>query len=164
MEEHRRLRHRPSQMRLVEPLGETPYLVYEEDVSKTNQSGLFHRKCEGKEVMHYANLDNPQRCLVRLYKLYQLKCPTKRPDGAFYLKPVDKQGGDVWYTRQAIGHNTLLKTINRMCTAAGIEGHFTIHSLRTSAASHLFEAGIEKQLIMQRTGHHSVEGVIKIFM
>ena len=32
-QEHRRLRHHPSQ---IETPGTTPYLVYEEDVSKTN--------------------------------------------------------------------------------------------------------------------------------
>ena len=39
-----------------------------------------------------------------------------------------------------------------MCDSAGFEGHFTNHSLR---ATGLFEAKIDKQLIMQRTGHSS---------
>ena len=49
--------------------------------------------------------------------------------------------------------------VKKMCAAAGIEGHRTNHSLRTTAATRLFRAGIDEQLIMERTGHRSVDGV-----
>ena len=42
--EHRCLRHNPSQIQLYEPPGQRAYLVYREDVSKTNQGGLTHQK------------------------------------------------------------------------------------------------------------------------
>ena len=154
-QEHRRLRHHPSQIRLVEKPGATACLMYEEDVSKTNQGGLQHRKCDRKQVVHYANTDNPQRCLIRLYKLYQTTCPGDRPDGAFYLKPLPKPKGSVWYSKQAVGHNTLTSTVRRLCAAAGIEGFFTNHSLR---ATRLYDAGIDEQLIILRTGHRSTAG------
>ena len=158
-QEHRRLRHHPSQLKLIDTPGTTPYLVYEEDVSKTNQGGLQHRKCEKKQVVHYAHTENPQRCLIRLYKLYQSKCPKDRPDGAFYLKPLVNPKTPVWYSKQPVGHNTLMNTVHRLCQEAGIEGFFTNHSLRTTAATRLFEAGVDEQLIMLRTGHRSATGV-----
>ena len=49
--------------------------------------------------------------------------------------------------------------VKEMCSAAGIKGHKTNHSLRATAATRLFHAGIDEQLIMERTGHHSVDGV-----
>ena len=157
--EHRHLRHVPCQIELVEPIQGIPYLIYREDVSKTNQGGLDHRKRERKEVIHYANQENPEKCLVRLFKLYQSKCPPDRPDGAFYLKPLEKPKSDIWFSWVALGHNTLSKTVQRLCKEAGIPGYFTNHSLRTTAATRLFDAGIDEQLIMGRTGHHSVDGV-----
>ena len=73
--EHRRLRHKPSQIQLYEPPGGCAYLVYCEDISRTNQRGLASKKKKSKEVYQYANEKDPSRCFVRLYKLYNSKCP-----------------------------------------------------------------------------------------
>ena len=121
-QEHRRLRHNPSQIKLIDTPGTTPYLVYE-DVSKTNQGGCNIENVK-KQVVQYANSDNPQRCLIRLYKMYQSKYPKNRPDGAFYLKPLVDPKISVWYSKQPVGHNTLMNTVRRLCNEAGIEGFF----------------------------------------
>ena len=153
--EHRRLRYYPSQIQLFKPTNGRAYLMYTEDVSKANQGGLVHRKREQKQVVQYANDDNPERCLVRLYKLYMSKCPEDRPDGALYLKPLAKPTEQCWYHKIPIWHNSLQQTVRRLCVAAGIEGKFTNHSLRATNATRLFEAKVDEQLIMQRTGHSS---------
>ncbi len=54
---------------------------------------------------------------------------------------------------------TLSGTVSRLCDGAGLTGHFTNHSLRATAATRMFDAGIEEQLIMHRTGHSSAGGV-----
>ena len=46
-----------------------------------------------------------------------------------------------------------------MCKAANIPGFKTNHSLRVSAATRLFQKGVDEQLIMERTGHRSLDGV-----
>ena len=157
--EHRRLCYKPCQIELVEPENGVSYLIYTEFVSKTNQGGLLHRKKEPKKVVHHANLACHERCLVRLFKLYNSKCPADRPHNAFYLRPRSKSMGDIWYQKSAVGHNWLANVIPRLFMKAGISGHYTNHSLRATAATRLFDAGIDEQLIMSRTGHSSSGGV-----
>lgn len=55
-------------------------------------------------------------------------------------------------------HNSLQMVEPELFRAAGIDGHFTNHSLRATAATTLYEHGIDEQLIMERTGHRSIEG------
>ena len=159
-QEHRVLRFHPSQIELIEKPGERPYLKYTEDMSKNNPGGLKGRKHQPKVVVHHANDSNPTRCFVRIYKLYQSKCPPDRPNNAFYLKPaIMKSTSQFWYTHAPIGHATLAKTVARMCMAAGIPGYKTNHSLRATTATRLYQAGVDEQLIMEKTGHHSLDGV-----
>ena len=42
---------------------------------------------------------------------------------------------------------------------AGIPGYKTNHSLRATAATRLYQSGVDEQLVMERTGHQSLEGV-----
>ena len=131
--EHRKIRHSPSQLCLYEPEGQKPYIVYSEDVSKTNQGGLLHRKKSPKQVVHHANLETPQRCLIRLYKLYNSYCPNDRPDKAFYLKPLEKPRKDCWYTKIPIGHNVLSRVVSKMCEEAKYIG--SLHKPLTKSYS-----------------------------
>ena len=64
-EEHRRLCHRPSHIELVEPLEGSLYLIHKEDVFKNKSR--HQRNLIPNEVLHYANIACPARCLVRLY-------------------------------------------------------------------------------------------------
>ena len=49
--------------------------------------------------------------------------------------------------------------VRDMCQAAGITGFKTNHSLRATTATRLFHAGVDEQLIMERTGRRSLDGV-----
>ena len=146
--EHRRLQFYPSQIQLYEPINGRAYLVYTEDVSKTNQGDVAHPRCERKQVTHYANDLNPQHYLVRLYKLYMSRCPMNHPDGTFYPKPLSKPTEKCWYQIIPVGHNRLQQTVCPLCESAGFNGHFTNHSFRATSATRLFEAN-------RRTAYHA---------
>jgi hypothetical protein len=144
---------------LVEPTDETtPFLIYYENFSKNNSGGLSNRKVMPKQVKHHANLANPNRCLVNLFKKYIGHRP-ETTETSFYLTPLKKPRSNAWYTKTPVGHNTLGKTVSRLCKAGGITGYKTNHSLRVTAATRLFQSGVDEQLIMDRTGHRSLDGV-----
>ncbi len=71
-QEHRNLRTGPtSQLKLIPSDDEgRRYLLYKEDVSKTNCGGLLHRKVEPKVTRAYENAACPERCIVRMYEKY----------------------------------------------------------------------------------------------
>ncbi len=157
--EHRQLRSQPCQIELVERPGERAYLKYVEDVSKNRAGGIKGRKVKPKVVLHHANVQNPERCFVRLFKRYIQLCPESRPAHAFYLQPAKSPTPTCWYSNNPLGHHTLSKTVARLCENAGIQGYKTNHSLRATAATRLYQSGIDEQLVMERTGHRSLEGV-----
>ena len=141
-EEHRALRHYPPQIELIEKRGERSYLKYTEDISKNNPGGLKGRKNKPKVVIHHENSDHPERCFVKLFKFYQEKCPPDRKNNAFYLQPLKMYNNDgYWFSVTPIGHSSLANMVARMCTAAGITGYKTNHSLRATAATRLYQAG-----------------------
>ena len=157
--EHRQLRGDPCQITLYERPGQRPYLEYVEDISKNRSGGLKGRKLKPKIVQHHNNPTNPERCFVELFKLYQKMCPANRPKEAFYLQPLEKPTPTCWFTCRPIGHNKLEGTVARLCRQAGIPGYRTNHSLRATAATRLYQSGIDEQLVMERTGHRSLDGV-----
>ena len=115
------------------------------------------RKLKPKVVTHYANIDHPDKCFVYLFKKYTSLCP--QGASAFYLQPATHPTDKQWYTLKPVGHNSITKTISRLCKSAGIGGYKTNNSLRATAATRLYESGVDEQMVMEVTGHRSLEGV-----
>lgn len=61
----------------------------------------------------------------------------------------------VGYSKQAVGIHTLEKYLKEIFAEAGVPGYFTLHCLRASCASRLYQAGVQEQQIMEITGHVS---------
>ena len=157
--EHRQLRSTPCQIEVIEKEGERPYLKYTEDISKNHPGGLRGRKMKQKVVIHHANQDHPERCIVRLFKRYLSLMAPNCPADAFYLQPSRHPTSTCWFSATPLGHYSLGRTISRICKEAGIGGYKTNHSLRATAATRLYQSGVDEQLVMERTGHRSLEGV-----
>ena len=74
--EHRRLRYTPAQIQLIEKPHSHPYLIYQENISKTNQGGLHSRTKQPKKVNHYASTTNLDGCFIHIYKTHMSRCPS----------------------------------------------------------------------------------------
>ena len=116
-----------SQFELVSHPDGSAHFIYTEKYSKNIQGGLQHHKIKPKSVTCYANKENPRRCLVTLFQTYATHRP---PDiESFYLTPLRKLKGDIWYPKMPVGHNTLAATVvgMRQLTATRPTIHLELH-------------------------------------
>ena len=110
-------------------------------------------------VIHHANEDHPERYFVRLFKRYLALLPANPSADAFYLQPSRHPTSTCWFSATPLGHYSLGRTISCICKEADIGGYKTNYSLRATAATRLYQSGVDEQLVMERTGHCSLEGV-----
>ena len=74
--------------------------------------------------------------------------------GPFYRKLLPLRcSGDIRFSAKVVGKNILKLTMKRICEPGGFDGYLTNHSGKVTCASQLFEAQVNEQLIMTRTGH-----------
>ena len=134
-------------------------LIYHEDVSKTNQGGLKSRKFRPKRITHWPRSDKPERRVISLFKKYNSLCPEDRPDDAFYLKPLPVPRANQWYSKAPIGQNIISNIVARLCQ----KGRNRWPSNRPFSESYsgykTIPSGVDEQLIMEQTGHRSVQCV-----
>ncbi len=75
---------------------------------------------------------------------------------ALYLRPWPNYQPGLWYQDMPIGVNKLCGFVKEITSKAGIDGFFTNYSLYSTAATHLYQGGVEEQVITEITGHRSL--------
>ena len=130
-------------------------LVYREDsVTKTNSGGLKDYKKEHKVVWVHPS-ENSVRCPVRLVDKYISLCPDVKKKMNFYLQSLSKTTPAQWYSDKVVGINTIRKVVRNLLSSADIDGYFTDHSLRRTSSTQMFQAGIDRKIVKEITGHKS---------
>lgn len=81
--------------------------------------------------------------------------PVNGKSDALYLRSLAKPTTSQWYADVRVGVNTISKVVKTLCGKAGMEGFYTNHSLRATAATRMYEADLPEQLICEKTGHRS---------
>ena len=131
-------------------------LVYREDhVTKTHDGGLNDMKHKRKEVVIFPNLKDPSRDLVTLVDKYLGLCPPMYSKPNFYLKALQKPTPAQWFGNQVLGEKSIARILPDMMAEAGYTGYYTGHSLCRSGGSRLFQAGVQRKLVKECTGHTS---------
>ena len=160
VDEHYQLRRampdQPSQLAVECNSQGIKCVVYREDTCmKTNDGGLLQMRKERKIVWIYPS-KNINRCPVRLFEKYLSLCPkgyTKKAN--FYLQSLKCPTPKQWYGREVVGSNKVKEVMKDLLSNAKIDRYFTNHSLRRSGGTRLFQAGVERKLVKEVTGHSS---------
>ena len=97
-------------------------------------------------------------CFVHLFQMYIHLGPADAHPESFYLQPLKSPTLSCWYSKQRLGHSNLGTTVARLCKTAGITGYKT-NQLIANNCYKLYQAGVDEQLVMERTGHRSIERV-----
>ena len=126
-------------------------LIYINRSLKNNAGGLKERHVAPKQVKAFENLENPTRCLIKIYKLYAEK-RKQIESTAFYLKPREKFEEE-WFVNCPIGHNTLATMMKNIAEAGGLQGRFLNHSLKKTTATQL--RGMSEAQRRAQTGNRS---------
>ena len=97
------------------------------------------------------------RCPVRILDSYLAKLPAN--PSAFYLQwlpRVPKNPTQPWYKQTRVGINPLKNMMPTISARAGLGVRYTNHSLRATAATCMFAAGIPEKVVSEVTGHKSL--------
>ncbi|XP_078330429.1 uncharacterized protein LOC111100766 [Crassostrea virginica] len=129
------------------------YIHFHGRLSKTYKGGLKHIQLQNKDIKHYCL--NAERCLADFYMVY-LDALGHR--GAFYRRPL---AVGIRYGEQVLGINKIKGLMKEITGKAGIVGNFTNHSGKRTCATQLYQAGVDEQEIMSKTGHRSETAVRK---
>ncbi len=112
----------------------------------------------GKRLKAYPNEAHLEHCVIYLYKKYCAAHPSCNPKCShdFYLRPLAKFNHDgIGFSCQPLGIHKIETAVKDLCKEVGLSGKHSNHSLRAMSASHLYDAGVDEQLIQERTGHCS---------
>ena len=73
----------------------------------------------------------------------------------FYLRSLERFTPAQWYGEQVVCLNSIRKVISTLAENAGLQGFFTNHSLRCTGITRLFQAGVDRKLVKEFSGHSS---------
>lgn len=167
-QEHRDLEYGDNSQLFLEIMNGQETLRYVERTSKNNKFGLNCSRMEPKTTVIYPNKENPDRCIIAMYKLYVSYRKKIQGLNAFYLTPMQNPKGDKWYKQSPFGIHAiekvtreLMKTLNNEDLSAfsnnenSKEIFYSNTSLRRSAKQRLINAGVSKEIAQTKTGRIS---------
>ena len=134
----------------------TEYVTFKENPMKTRQGGL---NTKHRSVLPKMFATGDLRCPVQLLKQYLSKRPQElREKGPFYLAIIENPKTNVWYKKQRLGVNSIdnmMKSVVKDTPLEKSKKKLTNHTARKTVVKKLRAASVERQSIIQVTGHAS---------
>lgn len=132
----------------------TEYVTFKENPTKTRQGGL---NTKHRSVLPKMFATGGQRCPVELLKQYLNRRPPElREKGPFYLALIENPKTNVWYKKQRLGVNSIDNMMKNVIKSTPLETsskRLTNHTARKTVVKKLRAASVERQSIIQVTGH-----------
>lgn len=160
-QEHRDLVYGNNSQLSLEVLNGQECLRYTERTSKNNKFGLKCSRMEPKSTVIYPNKENPERCVVRMYQTYIGHRPEMEGDSAFYLTPINKPQGNIWYKKSPLGIHSIEKVTKELMKfkmknyESATTSFYSNTSLRRTTKQRLIDAGVSKEIAQTKTGRIS---------
>ena len=134
----------------------TEYVTFKENPTKTRQGGL---NTKHRSLLSKMFAAGDPRCPVQLLKQYLSKRPQElRETGPFYLAIIENPKTNVLYKKQRLGVNsidTMMKSVVKDTPLEKSKKKLTNHAARKMVVKKLRAASVERQSIIQVTGHAS---------
>ena len=132
----------------------TEYITFTEHPTKTRQGGL-DTKCRTVLAKMFAT--SGPRCPVQRFTQYLSRRPLEfRDKGSFYLAVIDNPKTKVRYKKQRLGVNRIdqmMKNIMKNTPLETSSKRLSNHSARKTVVNKVRAANVERQSIIQVTGH-----------
>ena len=71
------------------------------------------------------------------------------------MQSLSKPTPACWYAREVLGEGSIEKIMGKMMAEAGYDGFYSGHSLRITGSTRLFQAGVQRKIVKECTGHRS---------
>ena len=127
------------------------------------RSGGLKQLRQENKVVHQYKSANVERFPVRLLDKYISKLPPDaKKNDAFYLKPKANTLHDPmapWFLNVPVERNTLAGMMKTMALKGSLDKTVTNHSLRAFGVTKMFQCQIPEKLIMEHSGHRSLQGL-----
>ena len=141
------------------------YLEFCERQTKT-RTGNDPRNVRDVKPKLWANLENPERCPVQIYKIYAKKRPSgySLPHHPFYIASTTKplpSLEETWFKRNPVGTNKLGTMMSKMVKNSRIstDKHLTNHSARKFLIQKLSDNNVPPTHIAQISGHKNLNSI-----
>lgn len=141
------------------------YLEFCERQTKT-RTGENPRDIRKVTPKLWSNTLQPERCPIKVYKIYAEKRPTgySQPDDPFYIASTtvhNPSSREPWFKRNPVGVNKLGTFMKRMVGHAGLvsQKRLTNHSARKHLVQKLSDKNVPANHIMQMSGHKNIHSI-----